>query len=99
MQVLFQETTTMLVPIKVSPAGEQRIDKLQAECKCLGCEKKLAKDEQVRRGLCEGCYSAFRRAIRAGADEKQLVKSGKVLNKSKGGRPATNPFTKALSGD
>jgi hypothetical protein len=97
MQVLFQETTTMLVPIKVSPAGEQRSEKLKAECKCLGCEEKLPKDEQVRRGLCEACYSAFRRAVRAGVDEKALVKSGKVLNKAKGGRPATNPFTKLLS--
>jgi predicted amidophosphoribosyltransferase len=95
MQVIFQERTTMAVVIKVSPAGQLHIDKCKSAGLCLGCEKKLPKDEQVRRGLCEACYSAFRRAVRAGASEKQFIKDGKVTNAKVTGRPATNPFTKA----
>jgi hypothetical protein len=101
MHVIFQERTTVPKLIKVSSAGEAHIAECQAKGLCLGCKQPLKPDEQVRRGLGEACYSAFRRAVRAGGEklEKEWIKEGKVLNANVTGRPATNPFTKAMQGE
>jgi protein-arginine kinase activator protein McsA len=96
-QMIFEERIVAMVPIRIAPAVQAKRDQTVSEGKCLSCQGKHTKDEQVRRGLCEKCYQAFRRAINQQlADEKELLKEGRILPKSKGGRPISNPFTKSL---
>ncbi len=87
MQVLIRQ----LKVVTVNNSGVNRIRKAAKEGLCLGC---MNLNDQLIRGLCSPCYQATRRLINSGElDEGSLVRDGRILAKSKGGRPATNPVT------
>lgn len=88
----------VVATVQMTPAGKARRDKLLSEGKCLGCEKKLPQDEQVRAGQCECCYTAMLRAEKAGKVKRaSLIREGKALPRAKGGPKPSNPFTQELA--
>jgi hypothetical protein len=98
LDVIFEERSVSMVAIRITSEGAARRDKLLADGKCLGCQEVTEADEQMRRGLCEACYSAFRRALaKKLVQERKLIKDGRVLAPGKGGRRPANAFTKSLS--
>lgn len=87
-----------IVQVRIPADIQKRVEKLQADGKCLGCERKLETDEQVRCGDCDACYQAAIRAIdKKKITRKKLIESGKMLPPSKGGRKPSNPFTQELA--
>ena len=59
---------------------------------------KIAKGAVVRRGLCNACYRAFARYKKARkVTQSDLIREGKLLPISKGGRKPANSFTKELA--
>jgi Zn finger protein HypA/HybF involved in hydrogenase expression len=92
-------TEFTVVQVTVTPEAEQRIERLTAAGKCLGCEQTLAKEDTVRRGLCSTCYAGANYAMRkARVTEAELIASGRMLVASPGGRPPANDFTASLHG-
>lgn len=88
-----------VVKVRVSREGQERIARLQCEKKCLGCEEKFVEDERSRRGLCATCYGGVMNAVRKhGVSESELMREGKLLPPSKGGRKPRNAFTASLLG-
>lgn len=96
-QVVVQVRKTKKVTVTITPAGQERRDRLlRADC-CLGCEKKFAKDEERRRGQCKTCYAATMAKIRDNkitAQEK--IAAGELLEPKIGGRPPKNKYTRSL---
>lgn len=98
-EVCYETTEVVIVRTRVSDDVKKKQDQLKAKGCCLGCENKLPESGPVRRGLCAACYQAVRRAIdRKTRTEGQLIREGKMLPKSLGGRPSTNKFTQELAG-
>lgn len=94
-----------LIPVAVNvpaPVAKRR-DELIADERCIACEKKLVRDEEgklenVRRGQCDACYSATRRNIqKRRVTITELVREGRLTNKSAGGRKPRNEYTKHLA--
>ncbi len=86
--------------VRLTKAGERHLKRCQDDRLCLGCERQLVEGEQVRRGLCATCYPAANAAIKRDESiEKELLKTGRLLLRSKGGRPAANEFTKKLASE
>lgn len=98
------EVELIPVTIKLSPAAERRREQLLEQGRCLGCERELLKDETgkvietVRCGQCAACYSATRRRLaKRRVTKSELIREGLMLKAGKGGRPATNAYTKRLA--
>ena len=51
------------------------------QCLTNGCDR-----DGLHRGLCSACYQAARRAIKAGADEDQMIASGLILSSNAGNK-------------
>lgn len=84
--------------VRITKKGQEHLDHCQKANLCLGCETQLIDGEKVRRGLCSTCYQAARDAIaRDPSVEEDLLKSGQLLVRQKGGRPASNKFTQQLA--
>ena len=97
-EVVLRESQEIMTAVKLSAEGKERVEKLTADGRCLGCERKLESNEVVRCGQCSACYQAARNAIRRRkTDKKTLIRDGKMLPPGKGGRPAANPFSRQLS--
>jgi hypothetical protein len=99
--VEFTEET--VVTVKLSSAGRQRLERLQAANACLGCERKLVTDgddkDQVRRGLCTACYQAVNKALdKRRFTQTELIREGKLLPKKEPGRRPANSFTEQMLG-
>lgn len=87
-----------VVRVKVNGEVQERIDRLKADGKCLGCEAEIQPGAKVRRGLCNTCYSAAYNAMqRKRVTEKQLMERGNLLPPSPGGRKPINAFTQSLA--
>lgn len=96
-EVIYETVEVIAVSIRITPAVEKHRDELLAAGKCLGCERKVGDDEPVRCGQCPACYSATLRAIgRRIVTRNELIREGKLLKATKGGRPAKNDYTKSL---
>ena len=97
-EVSFEYAEVSIVTVRIPDSAMQRRQRLQAAGCCTGCERKLAANASTRRGLCSACYQAAVRAIAAKkVSANQLMREGKMLPASKGGRPSNNQFTKSLS--
>jgi hypothetical protein len=97
-EICFEAMEPIVVKVRVTDAAIKRQQQLLTEGRCIGCEEKIAAPDVRRRGLCNACYQAARTAVRdKRISETQLVREGKMLPPSKGGRPATNKFTRELS--
>ncbi len=59
-------TEFSVVKVKVTQEGAARSARLQAEHRCLGCEKQCESTVRLRRGLCDTCYAGMRYAVRKG---------------------------------
>lgn len=93
-----QEWEVKVVKVKVSDEAVKRRERLQAECKCLGCERPVG-DKQTRRGLCPACYQAMLRATSSRRVTKtDLIREGKMLDRDQRGRSTENKFTRELAG-
>lgn len=98
-EVFFETREVVIVKARVPDDVKRNQDRLRAEGRCLGCEEKPVKGAAVRRGLCPTCYQAALRAMKAKRrSEGQLIREGKLLPPSVGGRPSSNKFTQELSG-
>lgn len=81
--------------IKMSRNATKRVEIAKRKNLCLGCS---CKGRRLIRGLCNGCYQAVRRAIRAGeTTEEELAKQGRILESRSGRRPS-NAITKLIRG-
>ncbi len=88
-----------VMTVKRPRDAEQRIVALRAENKCLGCERKTIDGERVSRGLCGTCYHGMLNAVRKKrVTEAALIREGKLLPPSPGGRKPANDFTRELLG-
>lgn len=88
-----------VVKVKISKEVQERIDRLAAEHRCIGCEEVILETDKERRGLCSTCYSGVRNAMKKhGASEKRLMEDGHLLPSKPGGRVPKNKFTAALCG-
>lgn len=96
--VLYEAIEVVAVAIRIPPSVEKHRDELIAQDRCIACEEKHKPGEQVRCGQCPACYSTSLRNIgRRVVTRNELVREGKMLTPTKGGRPAKNAFTKSLS--
>ena len=80
--------------LRMSKANATKVEEAKTKGLCLMCER-----PSVNRGLCNGCYQAARRMIRAGQiTEDELVVEGKMLQRdeTQTGRPPSNPLTKSV---
>lgn len=96
------ETELIPVAVNVPTAVQKRRDDLIADGRCIACEEKLVPDKNgkinVRRGQCVACYSATRRNLdKRRVTKSELVREGKLLTPTKGGRKPRNEFTKQLA--
>ena len=97
-EVVLREETETMTAVKVTAEGRSRVEELTAAGKCLGCERETATDETVRCGLCNACYQGALNAIARGkTDRKALIRHGKMLPPTKGGRKPANKFTQELA--
>lgn len=88
-----------VVKIRVTADVEKRIAQLQADGRCLGCEEKIKSGDRVSRGLCGTCYHGARYAMkRRRTSQAQLLREGRLLEASPGGRKPANKFTRELAG-
>jgi hypothetical protein len=87
------------VQVKLTKAAMDRRERLMAAGCCVACEQAIRKGQIVRRGQCQTCYYAFRKALaRKLVTEAEAVRNGELLPVAKGGRKPSNAFTKKLSG-
>jgi len=87
-----------VVKIRRTKEAEEHIVLCQKEGKCLGCEEPLVEGERVTRGACGTCYNGMMHLISIGkVQEKDLMRDGKLLQPSKGGRKPANDFLKSLA--
>jgi hypothetical protein len=95
-EVMFRVATEFsVVKVKVTDEGQERVDRLSAEARCLGCEETLS--GKVRCGLCDTCYQGTRNAIRKKqVSRNDLIRSGHMRVPQTGGRKPKNEFTRSL---
>lgn len=85
-EVVWLEGTPVAKRVNVADAVARKRDEQVAKGECLGCDRKVA-DARYRCGLCPSCYQAVNRAVSRGAvTRSELMREGKLLPKSKGGR-------------
>lgn len=85
--------------VRITDDVQKRIDLLLSQNRCLGCEEKFIEGEKGKCGLHPACYQAARRAINARRFSRGgLIRDGKMLQPSQGGRKPSNKFTRELSG-
>lgn len=97
-EVIYEPAEVIAVTIRISAEAEKRRDRLLKEGRCLGCEKKLESGEVVRRGQCVACYGATLRGIaKRRFTQSDMIREGKWLKRSKGGRKPTNPYTQDIA--
>lgn len=97
-QVMFEKRTSELVAIRLTKEGLERQQRVARSGCCTSCEGPFAPGEKVKRGMHVRCYSAFVRARDAGkVTEQEFIKRGKMTEKPKRGRPASNPTTIAIA--
>lgn len=97
-EVIYQESETVAKTVRVPDAVLVERDRLLSDGCCIGCRAKIAKGAVVRRGLCNVCYRAFARYKKARkVTQSDLIREGKLLPISKGGRKPANSFTKELA--
>jgi hypothetical protein len=84
-----------VVKVRVTKDGRERIERLQTAGCCLGCERKLDPQERCTCGNCVTCYNAV--VSKPSSVRVQLMKEGKTLPPTKGGRKPANKFTRELS--
>ncbi len=100
-ETIFQVVEVVAVTVKLTQQGEKRRSELLIQGRCLGCERQLVpgkRGDEVRCGQCNSCYAATQRNIKARrVTQNELVREGKLLKPTKGGRKPTNPYTKSLS--
>lgn len=96
--VFFQEVSTAMVAIRISPEVQQKRDRKVDAGLCLMCEKPLSEIPGApKRGCCARCYQAFLRAKqRKTTDEKRLIKDGRLLSVGKRGRRAISPEVREI---
>lgn len=88
-----------VVRVRISEHGLKRVTALLAEGKCVACEEPLL-GQTPKCGQCPTCYQAARRAIDARKiSRSELIREGKMLAPSKGGRKPSNKFTRELAGE
>jgi NifB/MoaA-like Fe-S oxidoreductase len=87
-----------VVRVRVTEEGQARVERLTAENRCLGCEAEHQAEAKVTCGQCATCYPASMRAIRnKQTTRSQLIRDGKMLPPTKGGRKPANKFTQELA--
>lgn len=97
-ELVIREAQVVMSSVKVTSEGKARADRLSAEGKCLGCGEPIQADDQVRCGQCSTCYQRTLIAIGKGKiDRKTLIRQGKMLPATKGGRKPKNAYTRELS--
>lgn len=83
--------------VRTSAEVEERIARLTADRRCLGCEAEMPPEAKVRRGLCDTCYQGMKYAVRKRRiTEIDLMRAGNLLPPSPGGRKPSNQFTASL---
>lgn len=88
-----------VVKVRISKEVQERIDRLRAENRCLGCEEPILDTDRVRRGLCSCCYGGVRHGLRKHTvTEKRLMEDGHLLPNKPGGRKPKNKFTASITG-
>ncbi len=98
-EISFESRESVIVKVRVTDAALKRRQQLSDAGKCVGCEREIGENEICRRGLCNACYQAARRAINSKKmSEQQLVRDGKMMPPDVGGRPTDNKFTRELAG-
>lgn len=96
MQVLEIAEHTV-VSVKVTDSVFSRIREMQGE-RCLGCEREFTAGEKIVRGCCVTCYAAIRRAIQSRRiSERELIREGRILAATKGGRRPQNAISRELA--
>lgn len=97
-EVIYSEVSVAKKVIRLSEEATKRRDRLLAENRCLGCERKFRDKEIKRCGQCHCCYQAV---LRKEEDDpkirEQLIREGKMLNPSEGGRKPASKFTQELA--
>lgn len=94
--VELRQVTT--VAVKVTPTGAKRRDRLLAAKCCLGCERELKDEDNVRCGQCDACYQASRARINDGkVTLQQLISNGLMLPPTTGGRRISSSYSKKLA--
>jgi len=87
-----------VVNVNVAEEVQQRVERLIAENRCLGCEEVIAEGTKVRLHQCETCYGATYRALLAGKKTREeLMSLGKIAEMPKGPKPK-NDYTASLRG-
>jgi len=98
-EISFESKESVIVKVRVTDAALKRRQQLTDAGKCVGCEREIGDGDTSRRGLCNACYQAARRAINGKKiSEQQLVRDGKMMPPDIGGRPTENKFTRELAG-
>ena len=87
-----------VVKVKLTNEGEERVNRLTAEGKCLACECELEPGQKVVCGCCVSCDQSQRYAIRVGkATLHGLIKIGERMPAgTPGGKPKTAYSTRLL---
>lgn len=97
-EIFFQEAEPVAKVVRVSDAVLAERNKLISEGKCIGCKCKHSDKTVVRRGLCDACYRAYLRYKgKRKVTQSDLIREGKLLPISKGGRKPSSSFTADLS--
>ncbi len=85
--------------VEITPEGQARLDRCEAEGLCCGCLQRITEHDTVRRGMHKACHQATMTGIRRGIiTEEGRMAEGKMLPADRGGRKPTNPVAKELAG-
>lgn len=84
-----------VVKVKLTKEGRERVDRLLPNRQCLGCEVKVDKGQRYTCGNCGTCYNAV--LEKSTAVRADLMRDGKTLPPTKGGRKPANKFTRELA--
>jgi hypothetical protein len=101
-EVMFSVPTEFcIVKVKVTKEGVDRTERLLTTGEhgaCLGCEVVFTADDVKRCGMCHTCYNGALYAItKKRTTRAALIKAGKMLPPSPGGRKPANAFTRSLT--
>lgn len=84
--------------VKITEHVQKRVSECTAKRQCLGCQVTFGSSQKVVRGCCVTCYTAINRAIARGSvSEREMIKQGKLLPATRGGRRPTNPMSQELA--
>ena len=90
-----------VVKVKIGKEASARVERLQAvqpHGACLGCERPFEANQEIRCGMCSTCYNGALYAIsKRRTTRVELIRLGRMLPATKGGRKPANSFTKSLS--